>query len=187
MAEQRINQNEEDSLKVQNRHVGVNVSKRVGRPASVAAVVMLAAVVVGWGSTSESSASSAAKPISSTVSGTISMDGVWSGAELSAFQDVINTFHQRYPNVTVNFRSTGDNTPTVLAKAVAAGHPPDLADIAQPGLIKQFANRGALKPETYALVVVQRELRPGLGEARHDQRQVVRGRVQGVEQVDRLV
>ena len=112
---------------------------------------MLAAVVVGWGSTSESWASSAAKPISSTVSGTISMDGVWSGAEQVAFQDVINTFHQRYPNVTVNFTSTGDDTPTVLAKAVADGHPPDLADIAQPGLIKQFANSGALKPETYAL------------------------------------
>ena len=79
---------------------------------------MLAAVVVGWGSPSESAASSA-KSISSTVSGTISMDGVWSGAEQSAFQDVISTFHQQYPNVTVNFRSTGDNTPTVLANAVA--------------------------------------------------------------------
>ncbi len=79
------------------------------------------------------------------------MDGVWSGAERSAFQDVINTFHRRYPNVTVRFRSTGDNTPTVLAKAVADGHPPDLADIAQPGLVKQFADMGALKPETYAL------------------------------------
>ncbi len=129
----------------------MNVSKRAGGLASVAAIVMLAAVVFGWGSTSESSASLAAKSISSTVSGTISMDGVWSGAEQSAFQDVINTFHQRYPKVTVNFRSTGDNTPTVLAKAVAGGHPPDLADIAQPGLIKQFAERGALKPETYAL------------------------------------
>ena len=130
--------------------MGVNASNRVGRPASIAAVVMLAAVLVGWGSMSESSASSA-KPISSTASGTISMDGVWSGAEQSAFQDVISTFYQRYPNVTVNFQSTGDNTPTVLAKAVADGRPPDLADIAQPGLIKQFANRGALKPETYAL------------------------------------
>ena len=112
---------------------------------------MLAAVVVGSGSTSESSASSAAKPSSSSVAGTISIDGVWSGAERSAFRDVINTFHRRYPNVTVNFRSTGDNTPTVLAKAVAGGHPPDLADVAQPGLIKQFADTGALKPETYAL------------------------------------
>jgi maltose-binding protein MalE len=112
---------------------------------------MLAAVVVGYGSTFESSASSAAKPVSRSVSGRISMDGVWSGAERSGFQDVINAFHQRYPNVTVKFRSTGDNTPTVLAKAVAGGHPPDLADIAQPGLIKQFAHRGALKPETYAL------------------------------------
>jgi hypothetical protein len=129
----------------------MGVSERVGRAAAIAAVVVLAAVVVDWGSTSESSASSAAKPSSRSVAGTVSMDGVWSGAERSAFQDVINTFHRRYPNVTVNFRSTGDNTPTVLAKAIAGGHPPDLADVAQPGLMKQFADRGALKPETYAL------------------------------------
>ena len=115
------------------------------------------------------------------------MDGVWSGAERSAFQDVISTFHRRYPNVTVKFRSTGDNTPTVLAKAVAGGHPPDLADVAQPGLIKQFAGIGALKPETYALSSYSANFDPAWVEARHGQRQVVRGRVQGVEQVDRLV
>src|SRR5205823_108303 len=39
---------------------------------------------------------------------------------------------------------------TVLTTAVAGGHPPDIADIAQPGLIKQFADQGKLKPITYA-------------------------------------
>ncbi len=131
--------------------MSINVSERLRRPAAIAAVAVLAGVVVGCGGNSTSSTSSAAKPTTSSVSGTISMDGVWSGTEQSAFQDVINAFHEQYPNVTVNFKSTGDSTPTVLAAAVASGHPPDLADIAQPGLIKQFADKGALKPETYAL------------------------------------
>src|SRR5581483_6671617 len=33
---------------------------------------------------------------------------------------------------------------------VAGGHPPDMADIAQPGTVAQFAKQGKLKPITYA-------------------------------------
>src|SRR5690606_23911530 len=44
----------------------------------------------------------------------------------------------------------GDNTPTVLSTAVEGGNPPDLATIAQPGLIRQFAEQGALQPLTVA-------------------------------------
>jgi len=129
----------------------MNVRERLYRPAAIASVAIVAAVVAGCGSKSKSSTTSAGTPATSSVSGAISMDGVWSGAEQSAFQDVIKAFNEQYPHVTVNYRSTGDNTPTVLSTAVAGGHPPDLADIAQPGLMKQFAVRGVLKPETYAL------------------------------------
>jgi alpha-glucoside transport system substrate-binding protein len=101
-------------------------------------------------SSKSTSSSSAAKPSTSSVSGSISFDGVWSGSEQAAFQDVIKAFNKQYPSVTVNYRSTGDNTPTVLSTGVAGGHPPDMADVAQPGLIQQFATRGALKPITYA-------------------------------------
>ncbi len=130
--------------------MSMNVSEGRRRLAAIPAIAILAAVAVGCG-TKATSSSSGAKPTTTSVSGTISMDGIWSGPEQSAFQDVINTFHQQYPHVTVNFRSTGDNTPTVLTSAVARGHPPDLGDIAQPGLIKELADRGALRPETYAL------------------------------------
>ena len=54
------------------------------------------------------------------------------------------------PGVKVNYKPVGDNLPTVLATAVAGGRPPDMADIAQPGLVKQFVAKGALKPITYA-------------------------------------
>jgi maltose-binding protein MalE len=52
--------------------------------------------------------------------------------------------------VKVNYKPVGNNVPTVLATAIAGGHPPDMADIAQPGLVKQFAEQGHLKPITYA-------------------------------------
>ena len=50
----------------------------------------------------------------------------------------------------VNYKPVGDNLPTVLSTAVAGGKPPDMADIAQPGLVKQFVDKGALKPIAYA-------------------------------------
>jgi alpha-glucoside transport system substrate-binding protein len=86
----------------------------------------------------------------SAVSGSITFDGIWSAAEAAAFGDVIKAFNKTTPKVKVNYKSLGDNLPTILATSVAGGRPPDMADVAQPGLISQFANKGVLKPITYA-------------------------------------
>ena len=59
-------------------------------------------------------------------------------------------FNKIYPNVRIEYQPAGNNVPTVLATAIAGGRPPDMADIAQPGLIKQFADQHQLKPLTYA-------------------------------------
>jgi ABC-type glycerol-3-phosphate transport system substrate-binding protein len=83
------------------------------------------------------------------VSGSLSMTGVWSGAEAKNFNAVLSGFHKKFPGVSVKYTSAGDNTPTVLSTAVQGGNPPDLAAIAQPGLVKDFASRGALKPITF--------------------------------------
>jgi alpha-glucoside transport system substrate-binding protein len=80
------------------------------------------------------------------VSGSISMIGVWTGDEQKSFQAVIDTFNKQYPNVKVKYTSAGDNVPTVLGTAVQGGNPPDMAAIAQPGLIKEFQQKGAVKP-----------------------------------------
>jgi alpha-glucoside transport system substrate-binding protein len=61
----------------------------------------------------------------------------------------------------VHYKPVGNNLPTVLATAVAGGHPPDMADIAQPGTIQQFVTQGKLKPETYALPVMKQNFTPG--------------------------
>jgi alpha-glucoside transport system substrate-binding protein len=83
------------------------------------------------------------------ISGHLSMTGVWTGAEATNFKAVLAAFMKLNPGVSVKYTSAGDNVPTVLSTAVQGGNPPDLASIAQPGLITDFANRGVLKPLTF--------------------------------------
>jgi len=96
-----------------------------------------------------------------SIKGTISFDGIWtSSSGQTQFQDVINAFEKLYPNVHVNYKPVGNNLPTVLATAVAGGHPPDMADIAQPGTIAQFVKEGKLKPITYAQSTIGKNFAP---------------------------
>ena len=55
----------------------------------------------------------------SSVSGSVSVDGVWTGAEAASFRAVIAAFHKSYPNVKVGYKSAGDNLPTVLATSIS--------------------------------------------------------------------
>jgi alpha-glucoside transport system substrate-binding protein len=99
--------------------------------------------------------------VNASIKGTITFDGIWtSSSGQKQFQDVINTFNKTYPNVKVNYKPVGDSLPTVLATAVAGGHPPDMADIAQPGTVKQFATQGKLKPITYATSTINKNFAP---------------------------
>jgi maltose-binding protein MalE len=107
-----------------------------------------------------SSTGSGATRSTSAVSGSISFDGVWTGAEASAFGGVIKAYNKLYPKVKVSYKPVGDNLPTVLSTAVAGGNPPDMADIAQPGLVAQFVTKGALKPITYSRKVLLANFSP---------------------------
>jgi alpha-glucoside transport system substrate-binding protein len=98
----------------------------------------------------------------SAVSGSISFDGVWTASSgQKQFADVIAAFNKKYPNVKVNYKPVGNDLPTVLATAVAGGHPPDMADIAQPGTVAQLAKQGKLKPITYAKGALAQNFTPG--------------------------
>jgi ABC-type glycerol-3-phosphate transport system substrate-binding protein len=101
-------------------------------------------------STTTSSGGTSTTSGSTNVSGSIKIVGVWTGAEQQHFQAVLNGFKAKYPNVKVTYRSTGDNTPTVLSTAVAGGNPPDLASVSQPGLVNDFQKKGALKNMDFA-------------------------------------
>jgi alpha-glucoside transport system substrate-binding protein len=95
------------------------------------------------------------------VSGTITFDGIWTASSgQKQFADVIAAFNKTYPNVHVKYKPVGDSLPTVLATAVAGGKPPDMADIAQPGTVAQFAKQGKLKPITYAKSVIAKNFAP---------------------------
>jgi hypothetical protein len=117
-------------------------------------------VVVPLAVLAASSTGSGATRSTSAVSGSISFDGVWTGAEASAFGGVIKAYNKVYPKVKVNYKPVGDNLPTVLSTAVAGGNPPDMADIAQPGLVAQFVAKGALKPITYSRRVLLANFSP---------------------------
>ena len=83
---------------------------------------------------------------SEDVTGSISTMAIWGGDEQADFQAVIDGFKELYPNVTVKYTSGGDNLAPLLSTAVEGGNPPDIACIAQPGLLKGFADQGKLQP-----------------------------------------
>jgi len=131
------------------------------------ALVPLAVLAAGCGGSSSSSSGSTTTSSTSsttagstTLTGTITFDGVWTGNEANNFKAVIAAFNKLYPKVKVNYKPVGDNLPTVVSTAVAGGNPPDMADIAQPGLVKQFVDKGALKPIGYATTVFKANFSP---------------------------
>ena len=111
---------------------------------ALVALTLPATVLAACGGGDKNSSSS------SDVSGNVSMIGVWTGDEQKSFQAVLNGFKEKYPNVTVKYNPAGDNVPTVLGTAVSGGNPPDLAAIAQPGVVTQFQQKGALKSLDFA-------------------------------------
>jgi alpha-glucoside transport system substrate-binding protein len=112
----------------------------------------LAAAGCGSSNNNKSSGSSTAAKSApaANVSGSLSLVGIWTGDEQKSFQAVIDAFHAKYPKVNVKYNPAGDNTPTVLTSAIQGGNPPDLAAVGQPGLVKQFAAKGALKSLAFA-------------------------------------
>ncbi|HEX5173526.1 MAG TPA: extracellular solute-binding protein [Gaiellaceae bacterium] len=141
---------------------GVSVRRnRAVRFAAVAGVVVaLVVVAAGCGGGSKKSGGSTSSS-TSNVSGTVTFDGIWtSSTGQKQFQAVIDGFNKQYPNVHVHYKPVGNNLPTVLATAVAGGHPPDMADIAQPGTIQQFVTQGKLKPITFASSVMKQNFTP---------------------------
>jgi alpha-glucoside transport system substrate-binding protein len=103
-----------------------------------------------------------AKSTKKGVSGDVQIVGVWTGDEEKSFNAVLDGFRKANPDVKVTYKSTGDNTPTVLATAVAGGNPPDLASVSQPGLVADFQKKGALKNLDFAKGTLAKNYTPDL-------------------------
>ncbi|HET8527815.1 MAG TPA: ABC transporter substrate-binding protein [Gaiellaceae bacterium] len=142
------------------------MKNRVVRGVALAAIaVPLALLAAGCGGSSNKSSSgnttaTSGSSSNSSVKGSVTFDGIWTGAEAQSFAKVIAAFNKQYPNVKIKYKPVGNNVPTVLATAIAGGHPPDMADIAQPGLVKQLAQQGHLKPITYAKSAISSNFAP---------------------------
>jgi alpha-glucoside transport system substrate-binding protein len=83
------------------------------------------------------------------VSGSISVQAVWTGQEGESFRAVLEGFNEQYPNVEVNYKSAQDIA-TVLSTAVEGGNPPDIGALPNPGLMRDFAGRNAIQPIEFA-------------------------------------
>lgn len=112
----------------------------------VGLVLALAVVAAGCGGDDDGGAPEG----SEDVSGSISLMGIWVGAEQEAIEGVLDGFRELYPNVEVNYLPAGDELVTRLSTAIEGGNPPDLATVAQPGTIADFAERGVIQPLDFA-------------------------------------
>ena len=88
---------------------------------------------------------------SEDVSGQISLMGIWVGEEQAAFEEVLDGFRDLYPNVEATYIPAGDELVTRLSTAIEGGNPPDLATVAQPGAIADFAESGDIKSLDFAV------------------------------------
>ena len=89
-----------------------------------------------------------------SVSGSINVLAVWTGAEGEAFQAVLDGFTEANPDVTVDYQSAQDPA-TVLSTSVEGGNPPDVAALPSPGIMADFAGRGALTPIDFARETIE--------------------------------
>ena len=111
-------------------------------------VLALAVVAAGCGGDDDGGGGAEG---SEDVSGSISLMGIWAGdAQQEAIEAILADFSELYPNVDVTYMPAGDEIVTRLATAVEGGNPPDLATVAQPGTIADFAEREVIQPLDFA-------------------------------------
>ncbi len=94
------------------------------------------------------------------VSGSVSIIAKWTRDEQASFQAVLAPFKKANPGLKIKYTGAGDNVPQIVSTAIAGGNPPDIATLPQPGLMKQFAERGAAKPITFARGVIAKNYAP---------------------------
>lgn len=92
-------------------------------------------------------AACAAAPDSLDLSGTeVEVIGVWQDAEAAAFEQVLGRFEQD-TGASVTYTSTaGDDLAAVIDERLATGDPPDIAVVPQPGLLRDLARSGHIRP-----------------------------------------
>ena len=162
---------------MQTRKQGGHRMSRFRLTTVALALVALSVVAAGTSANAQKSA----------ISGNISMIGIWTGPEQKSMQAVINAFQKKFPGVKVKYTSGGDNTPTIL---VHRGAGRESARRGSGGPAR--AGQGLRKPRRPQADLVRtrddrEELFARLDQVGDRERQALWTRLQGSEQVDRLV
>ncbi|MGP3983675.1 ABC transporter substrate-binding protein [Streptomyces sp. KR80] len=76
---------------------------------------------------------------------TVAVAGVWTGVEQKNFKKVLDAFTEK-TGAKTTFVPTGDNVSTFVGSKIEGGNAPDVAMVPQPGVLKQFAEKGWLQP-----------------------------------------
>ena len=123
-------------------------------------VLVLSLALLLTGACSPSDTVAEEPPLGSTVAAPLEVMAGWIGDEEAAFRQVLAGF-TRETGVSVEFQSIGDDLPDILWRRIEQGDPPDVAVLAQPGLLKDLASEGALLSiEDAAGVTVDENLAP---------------------------
>ena len=93
------------------------------------------AAVTGTGACSGGAAGTSATDLKGQ---TVEVVGPWTGDEQKNFEKVLAEFTSK-TGAEVKYTPAGDELPTVLQTRISGGTPPNVALIAQPGLVAQFA------------------------------------------------
>jgi alpha-glucoside transport system substrate-binding protein len=124
------------------------------RASGLLAAVALLVTACGGGaqsSTAPSPATSSAPtdeapsaPAGEQIGGEVSILGPWGGDQTAAFEAVLAPFEE-HTGITVNYTGSTDLV-NILRTGVESGTPPDIADLPSPGILRQYAEEGALVP-----------------------------------------
>jgi alpha-glucoside transport system substrate-binding protein len=74
---------------------------------------------------------------------TVEVAATWTSAEQTNFEKVLGLFEDQ-TGATVKYISTGDDIAAYLGPKIEGGKPPDVAILPQPGVLRSFADDGAL-------------------------------------------
>lgn len=117
--------------------------RQVTRVTALLAGVLVAAAGCGSSSGgSDNGGSSGAKPLAGVK---LQVAAKWTGAEQKNFMKVVSAFEDK-TGAKVTYAATGENIDAWLGPRIQGKNPPDIAVLPQPGLMKQYAAKGALKP-----------------------------------------
>jgi multiple sugar transport system substrate-binding protein/alpha-glucoside transport system substrate-binding protein len=116
--------------------------------AAVVALALAAACSSSSGGGDDTKSGSSDSGLPSLKGQAFTVLGQWTGGEATAFQAVLDQFNKETGAKGTYSPVSGGDMATVLGTQIAGGTPPDVAALALPGLIQQYAAQGKLQPVT---------------------------------------